>query len=797
MIEAEALVGSVMKPAETERKTRTIAVVGNPNCGKTTLFNALTGLNQTVGNWPGVTVDRKSGSFIHKGAPYELVDLPGIYSLSALSEDEAVARDYILGGEAELVVNIVDASNPDRNLYLTSRLLEMNVPVLVALNMLDAAAGRGIDIDADALSAGLGCRVVPMVASRGEGVGELKDAVAEELAKKRVPGCRVSYPDAVVQAVKKLAAELEGVGGVVAHHDADWFALKVLEGDPLLEQRLGGASSVAEKARKELSAVLGEDADIAIADAHYAFIASLTATAVRRLESAGRSLSDRIDSVVLNRYLGIPIFLAVMYLMFLFTINVGGSFIDFFDIAAGALFVDGFGLLLSSAGSPEWLTAILATGLGGALQTMATFIPPIAFMFIFLSFLEDSGYMSRAAYVMDRGMRSIGLPGKAFIPLLVGFGCNVPAVMAARTMSDRRDRIMTIMMVPFMSCGARMPVFALFAVAFFPVGGQNLVFLLYLLGIAVAVMTGFILKNTLLKGDVSPFIMEMPPWHLPSLKGVSIRVWDRLRSFIMRAGQVLVPVIMVLSLMNSIGTDGSFGNEDSESSLLSATGKAISPAFAPMGVSRENWPAAVGLFTGVFAKEAVVGTLDNLYAAMDAAAEAKGAPEDAAGENEEAFSLGGALSEAFATIPENLSGVAGSMLDPLGISVGDVSDSGAFAEENEVGSSIFGSMISLFDGTAGAFAYLVFILLYFPCVAAIAAVYRETNLAWTLFAGAWTTGLAWVFAVLAYQIGTWPAHPGSSLAWVLGMAALLAGVVGLMYAAGNGLFNKGGSGSKS
>nr|WP_242664342.1 ferrous iron transport protein B [Chlorobium sp. N1] len=581
---------------------------------------------------------------------------------------------------------------------------------------------------------------------------------------------------------------------MVAHHDADWFALKVLEGDQLLEERLDGASSIAEKARGELSSALGDDADIAIADAHYRFIATITATAVRRRAAAGRTLSDRIDAVVLNRYLGIPIFLLVMYLMFLFTINVGGSFIDFFDIAAGALFVDGFALLLSSAGSPEWLTAILSTGFGGALQTMATFIPPIAFMFLFLSFLEDSGYMSRAAYVMDRGMRAIGLPGKAFIPLLVGFGCNVPAVMAARTMSDRRDRIMTIMMVPFMSCGARMPVFALFAVAFFPVGGQNLVFLLYLLGIAVAVMTGFILKNTLLKGDASPFIMEMPPWHMPSFRGVFLRVWDRLRSFIVRAGQVLVPVIMVLSLMNSIGTDGSFGNEDTENSVLSATGKAISPVFAPFGVSEENWPAAVGLFTGVFAKEAVVGTLDNLYARMDAD-EAAAAAGDGGLEEEEAFSLPGAFAEALGTIPDNLSGVAGSMLDPLGISVGDVSDSEAFAEENEVGSSIFGSMVGLFDGTAGAFAYLVFILLYFPCVAAIAAVYRETNLAWTLFAGAWTTGLAWIFAVLAYQIGTWSAHPGSSAAWVLSVAAVLAGSVGIMYAAGNGWFKKSGAGA--
>jgi len=794
MINVEELVGAATPPTGTIKGVKTIAMVGNPNCGKTTLFNALTGMNQTVGNWPGVTVEGKRGRFLHKSDSFEVVDLPGIYSLSALSEDEAVASDYILGGEAGLIINIVDASNPDRNLYLTSRLLEMNVPVLVALNMIDAAGERGIDIDIDALSSGLGCRVVPIVASRGEGISELKDAIVEELASPRVPGCRVSYPDAVVRAVKHLAADLEGDAGI-SHHDADWFALKVLEGDDLPDGDGGDAASLGERARQEVRSTMGEDADIAIADAHYQFISKLTSQAVKRKTDIKRSLSDLIDAVVINRYAGIPIFLGVMYLMFLFTITIGGAFIDFFDIAAGALFVDGFGLVLSSLGSPEWLTAILATGLGGALQTMATFIPPIAFMFVFLSILEDSGYMARAAYVMDRGMRAIGLPGKAFIPLLVGFGCNVPAIMAARTMSNRRDRIMTIMMVPFMSCGARMPVFALFAVAFFPAGGQNIVFLLYLLGIAVAIMTGFLLKNTLLKGDVSPFIMEMPPWHIPSFKGVFIRVWDRLKSFIFRAGKVLVPVIMVLSFMNSIGTDGSFDNEDSENSVLAATGKAIAPVFAPFGVSQENWPAAVGLFTGIFAKEAVVGTLDNLYLQMDAKAAAEAGVGENGGEEEEAFSLLGAFGEASATIPENLVGVAGSLLDPLGISVGDLSDSEAFAEDQEVGSSIFGKMVSLFNGTAGAFAYLVFILLYFPCVAAIAAVYRETNLAWTLFAGGWTTGLAWVFAVLAYQIGTWSAHPASSAAWVAAMAAVLAGTVGLMYMAGNGWFKKSGTGS--
>lgn len=786
MMEAQAVSGAVKAPAKVFVGNRVVAVVGNPNCGKTTLFNALTGLNQRVGNWPGVTVDSKSGRFTHDGEMYDLVDLPGIYSLSSLSQDEEVARNYILSGEAGLYINIVDASNPDRNLYLTSRLLEMGVPVVVALNMVDAAAGRGITVDAGRLSALLGCPVVPLVASRGEGIGELKAAVAKGFSTGNAPapGSRVRFPQELDDSIRRVAAATANHARKLGY-DPLWFALKLLENDHMLEESLvGDVRQVLEKERNAASVALGEDPDIVIADAHYRLMSEVASSAVTRQESGRQSLSDRIDTVVLNRFFGIPLFLGVMYLMFMFTINIGGAFIDFFDIAAGALFVDGFGLLLENMGSPGWMTTILSGGLGGALQTMATFIPPIAFMFIFLSILEDSGYMARAAYVMDRGMRALGLPGKAFIPLLVGFGCSVPAIMSARTMSDARERIMTVMMTPFMSCGARMPVYALFAAAFFPVGGQNLVFLLYLMGVAVAIMTGFVLKKTLLQGDPSPFLMEMPPYHIPTFRGVAIRVAERLKSFLVKAGKVLVPVIVVLGFMNSFGTDGSFGNEDSDGSVLSATGKALVPVFKPFGLKDDNWPAAVGLFTGIFAKEAVVGTLDNLYAAMDAGT-ASGSAEE-----ERGFDLMASFGEAFGTIPENLSGVADTFLDPLGISVGDVSDQGAVADEQGIGTAIFGSMVSLFDGTAGAFAYLVFILLYFPCVAAIAAVYRETNLWWTLFAGAWTTGLAYIFAVLVYQIGTWGAHPASSAAWTAGVLLILAAAIGAMYLAGNGAFSK-------
>jgi ferrous iron transport protein B len=428
--------------------------------------------------------------------------------------------------------------------------------------------------------------------------------------------------------------------------------------------------------------------------------------------------------------------------------------------------VDGFAEVLKGMGSPEWLTVALANGVGGGIQVVATFIPIIAFLYLFLSVLEDSGYMARAAFVMDRFMRAIGLPGKSFVPLIVGFGCNVPAIMATRTLEHQRDRILTVVMAPFMSCGARLPVYALFAAAFFPVGGQNVVFGLYLIGIAVAVLTGFILKNTLLRGEATPFVMELPPYHLPTARGVLVRTWDRTKGFMFRAGRVIVPMVLVLNFLNAIGTDGSFGNEASGSSVLSEVGRTIAPAFSPMGLDKENWPAAVGIFTGVLAKEAIVGTLDAMYTALAEADAGEAVAED--------FSLRGGIKAAFATIPANLSDALGAWSDPLGVGIGDVSSPETAAEEQAVATGTFGAMAARFDGAAGAFAYLLFILLYIPCVAAIAAVYRETTPAWTLFVAAWTTGLAYVLATIFYQAAIFARHPTVSMGWILGLSALLA-----------------------
>lgn len=759
-----------------------IGVVGNPNCGKTALFNALTGSRQHVGNWPGVTVECKTGKFWHQDVEIELVDLPGTYSLDVTEEsvslDEKIARDYVAGREADLIVNIVDASNLERNLYLTSQLLEMRVPMVLALNMMDIARNKGYRVDVEALSRHLGCPVVPLVAITGEGLDQLRDTMLAAAQSKPVPRVTIAYGEGLDEALDALGPEIEAVA-TARGMDARWLALRLLEGDGLAREitreALGkGLEAVCDRA----AAALGDDIDIAVADARYGFINTLVRDTVQKTSRVRRGITDPIDRVVLNRALGIPIFLAVMYLMFMFTINIGGAFIDFFDIFSGTLLVDGFGEILTGTGSPEWLTVLLANGIGGGLQVVATFIPIIGFMYLFLSILEDSGYMARAAFVMDRFMRFIGLPGKSFVPLIVGFGCNVPAIMATRTLEHQRDRILTMLMVPFMSCGARLPVYALFAAAFFPVGGQNVVFGLYLIGILLAMLTGLIMKHTLLQGDASPFIMELPPYHLPTLKGVLLRTWDRLKTFMLRAGKIIVPMVLVLNFLNAIGTDGSFGNEDSDQSILSEVGRTIAPAFSPMGLDKENWPAAVGIFTGVLAKEAVVGTLDAMYTALAAA----DAGDTAA---EEPFNLWDGLGEAFASIPANLGDALGAWSDPLGIGIGDVSNIETAAENQAVATGVFGAMVARFDGTAGAFAYLLFILLYFPCVAAIAAVYRETSAGWTLFVAGWTTGLAYMAATTFYQAATFARHPGSSLAWIAGIATVFMVVLVTLRLRGN------------
>ena len=503
-----------------------LALIGNPNSGKTTLFNVLTGANQKVGNWPGVTVEKKFGHFELDDLAIELVDLPGIYSLEQEYQgiDEKIAQDYLQGSAIDLVINIIDATNLERGLVLTQQLMEKQLPLVIVLNMLDVAEQQGITLKPEALSERLGVPVVPIVASRKQGVSELESCLKRCL-----------------QNPTRVPEQLEETSDDVTE-------------DPILKRYYRSQSLV--------SGV------VEVAPTHH-------------------GMSERIDNVVLNRWLGIPFFLLMIYLMFTIAVNLGAVFIDFFDILFGAVLVDGSAWLLRQIASPEVLITLLAQGLGGGITLVATFIPVIGFLYLCLSILEDSGYMSRAAFVIDRLMGAIGLPGNAFVPLIVGFGCNVPAIMAARSLGRDSDRLLTIAMAPFMSCGARLTVYALFAASFFQQNGQNIVFALYLLGIGMAVFTGWIFRKQLFTGEMTPSFQEMPAYHIPVLRNILLTTWFRLKGFMLRAGKTIVGVVIVLSFLNSISTDFSFGNEDSENSMLSVIGKSITPAFAPLGIERD------------------------------------------------------------------------------------------------------------------------------------------------------------------------------------------------------------------
>ena len=749
----------------------TISLIGNPNCGKTTLFNALTGSKQRVGNWAGVTVDKKTGEFSYRGIDFDLVDLPGIYSLtpsSVAGEDEIVARDYLVSGETELIINIVDAANLERNLYLTTQLIELKVPMIVVVNMLDIARQHHITIDLEALEKQLGIPVIGLVAAREKGLQEFKNRLIDVLSHPQTTSQAIAFDERIAQAIEEISEKLNQNG-----LQGNWFATQFLERAPGLSKRFPEETiKQIEKIVEQADHHFDGNLDIEIANARYAFIGKVMSEAVSRENESVATLTDRIDRIVLNRWLGLPIFLLIMYVMFLSTQNFGAVFIDFFDILVGGIFVDGLAHLLTQINAPEWLTVFLANGIGGGLQTISTFIPVVFFMFLFLAILEESGYMARAAFVMDRLMRYLGLPGKAFVPLIVGFGCNVPSIMATRTMDRASDRIITVMMAPFMSCGARLPVYVLFATAFFPTNGQNLVFLLYVIGIIAAIVTGFLLKRTALPGAASAFVMEIPPYHIPTLKGVMLRTWDRVKSFMFRAGRVIVVIVACLSFLNSLGTDGSFGNEDGQNSVLSKIGQTIVPVFQPMGVEEQNWPAAVGVFTGIFAKEAVVGTLNSLYDTLNA-------NESISGEDNEdqPFSLVDVTTEAFGAIGENLAGLAGALTDPMGVHVDDLSNQEEAAEEQGISLGTIATIQTLFGSTSAAFAYLLMILLYMPCVAAVAAIYREVGTRWTVFSAAWTTALGYSAATIFYQVANFATDPLYASLCITCCLCVLAGMV--------------------
>lgn len=728
-----------------------LALIGNPNAGKTTLFNTLTGTRQRTGNWPGVTVERKEGYCRIDSTEVQVVDLPGTYSLdlSDASADEQIARQFVQQNPDYLYLNIVDASTLERGLYLTLQLRELGVNLIVLLNMMDVAAKRGMKIKTPELEQQLGCPVLAISLRQDKDLNAVYQVIQSHQTKPEA--FTVNYHPTVEAALQDLET---------TNHSSRLQALNDLQ--------ISTEPSVL-ALRTQIEAETDESLDFLLADARFDSATRLAQKVVHEHGKVSRTVSDKIDRWALGAWTGLPIFLLMMYLLFLFSINLGGAFIDFFDQSMQTIAVDGTRHVLNSLHTPEWLTTLLADGLGGGLQVVATFIPIIAALYLFLTVLEESGYMARAAFVMDQFMRKLGLSGKAFVPLIIGFGCNVPAIMATRTLDSQRERITTVLMAPFMSCGARLAVYALFAAAFFQGGGQNMVFLLYITGIAFAILTAYILRKTLLRGGADHFVMEMPSYQIPGLQNVLLNTWNKLKGFLIGAGQIIVIVVMIVNVANSIGTDGSFGNQNTEKSVLSATAKAVTPVFHPIGITQENWPATVGILSGLLAKEVVVGTLDALYSQMG-----NPAPITAAS----SYSLWGGLKSAAETIPANLKNALSNLADPLGF--------GAINEKPEdVSNTTFMAMNQYFDGKIGAFAYLLFILMYFPCVASTGAMYREVGSRWALLGVAWSTGLGYGAATLFYQLATIGQHPAQSLWWAALVLLAFTLAVYSFYRAGN------------
>lgn len=666
-----------------------VALAGNPNCGKTTLFNALTGSNQYVGNWPGVTVEKKEG-IAHLGdRELTVVDLPGIYSLSPYSMEEIVARDFIIGEAPDAILNIVDATNLERNLYLTIQLLELERPMVLALNFMDEVMQRGDTIDVERLSKELGIPIVPIVAKSGEGIDQLLQMAHQQMHRGYQFEPDDLY-DTFTHDIHHRMGQLIHDYAYKANLPAHWAAIKLLEGDELVEQALQLPSNIQSQlqeiiAEYEQSSDLG-DRETLIADSRYQYIEKVVHRAVVKGAKANEpTLTEKIDRIVTGKYTALPLFLCAMLLMFVITFGPFGSFLQGCVetvIDTGSSWLSD---TLTNLGTSPVLISLVCDGIIAGVGGVLSFLPQIALLFFFLSFLEDSGYMSRAAFIMDRMLRRFGLSGKAFIPMLMGFGCTVPAIMGARTMENEKDRRMTILLVPFMSCSAKLPVYGMIAGAFFGAWAGLVVFALYVIGMATGILSGLLFKHTLFSGEPAPFVLELPPYRFPSLENIGTHVWQKVKGFLIKAGTLILLMSMVLWLLQTF--DFSLHMvDDAANSMLGTFGSWIAPVFAPLGFG--FWQAAVALLTGLIAKEMVVSSLSMFY--------------------------GFALTATGAEVAAAMMGFT-----PL-----------------------------------SAFTMLVFILLYVPCVAAVSTLAREMNSTkWTVFSIFWQLFVAYLVAFLVHTIG--------------------------------------------
>ena len=668
-----------------------IALAGNPNCGKTTLFNALTGSNQYVGNWPGVTVEKKEGRL--KGNKDVVIqDLPGIYSLSPYTLEEVVARSYLVGEKPDAILNIVDGTNIERNLYLTTQLIELGIPVVVAVNMADLVRKNGDKIDLNRLGDALGCRVVEISALKGEGVTEAANlAVAAAKA-----GQAGELPHVFTGSVEHAIAHIEeSIAGKVDDRNLRWYAIKVFERDDKVLAELRLDQSLRDHLEQHIADCekeLDDDAESIITNQRYAYINTVVSKAVRK-KAAKHSLttSDKIDRIVTNRVAALPIFIVVMYAVYWIAMGPLGTFLTDWtnDVLGSAWLTEGARTLLVGWGCADWLVGLVADGIVAGVGAVLGFVPQMLVLFILLAVLEDIGYMARVAFIMDRVFRKFGLSGKSFIPMLIGSGCGVPGVMASRTIENERDRRMTIMTTCFVPCGAKMPIIGLFAGALF--GGSGLVAVsAYFIGVAAIIVSGIILKKTkMFSGDPAPFVMELPAYHVPSAGNVLRATWERGWSFIKRAGTIILASSIILWFLQGFGTtpDGTFGMvEDNNTSLLAAIGSAIAFLFRPLGFG--DWQSTVATFTGLIAKENVVSTFGVL------------------------FGLGADLAED----------------DP----------------------SLWAAVAAHYTALS-AYSFMIFNLLCAPCFAAMGAIKREMNNAkWTLFAIGYMCAFAYVISLIVY-----------------------------------------------
>lgn len=697
-----------------------IALAGNPNCGKTTMFNALTGANQYVGNWPGVTVEKKEGKLKGKkgkGEDIIVTDLPGIYSLSPYTLEEVVSRDYVLKENPDVIIDLVDATNIERNLYLTTQLIETGVPVVIALNMADLLEKRGIKIDTKRLSMLLDCPIIETSALRGEGLDKLIDE-AVKVAK----SSKVDLPKEIFS--KDMEAAIDEVKGVLPTSVTDdkkrWYAVKFLENDEKVKEAMklsASGQSLVDSKRQELEKQHDDDMESIVTDERYKFIQKIVNTTVKKAKDK-LTVSDKIDRIVTNRILGIPIFVAVMWLVYYVSVTTVGTFVtdwtnDVFVVAIQDFFTN----ILTSIGAGDLVMGLVVDGIIGGLGAVLGFVPQMAILFLFLSILEDCGYMVRIAFVMDRVFRHFGLSGKSFIPLLISSGCGIPGIMASKTIEQDNDRRLTIMTATFIPCGAKLPVIALMGgvIAGETAGYAESSFiapLMYFIGIVAVLVAAIILKKTKpFSGKPAPFVMELPQYHIPQVKTVLLHVWERLKGFIIKAGTILFLACVVMWFLGGFGfTDGGFGMvEDSADSLMAAIGGVIAPIFAPLGFG--EWQPVAASISGFTAKEAIVSTM--------------GVLANVAGDTEDAVNVAAGVASWF----------------PTGIA---------------------------------AFSFLMFNLLDSPCLAAIATMAKEMNdRKWFWFAILFQNIFAYVVCLCFYQIGSFVTGGAFGFGTVVGFVVLI------------------------